>query len=207
MAIDPSVPAGPIPGENFTSDTKNYAWHRPPDYTNLNEAFEFAVEQVLDEDTAVSIITMLEMGTPVVPIVDMIVTAGIGGGKWTPDYAMILSGPLAHVICLMARRYGIEDIRLGTTDGKKRPKTKAYFDAFKKVDSDLAGESAEDIASALGVAGDGKGAVVPGTSPGSNIPSTGLGGMPTPPAEGSTDDQPVSPEGEQAAMLGQAEGL
>ena len=33
---------GPIPGENFTSETKNYPWHRPPEITDYDEALEFA---------------------------------------------------------------------------------------------------------------------------------------------------------------------
>lgn len=212
------IPNGPIPGENFTSDTRNYPWHRPPEYTNLDEAFEFLVESVLDEDASIGIITMLEMDTSVCVIVDMILTAGIGNGKWTVDYAMIMAGPLSHVICMMGRRYGIEDIVLGTRIGKQKPPTKAYFDAIQRVNSDRAEQTGEDLAASMGLAGDGEGAgmetpeapAAPAEgqpAPGPAGPTTGIGGAPAAPAIPGppTDTQPVSPEGEQAAMLGQTE--
>ena len=34
--FDPAQPSGPIPGENFTSDERNYPWHRPPEYTDMD---------------------------------------------------------------------------------------------------------------------------------------------------------------------------
>ena len=34
--FNPAQPSGPIPGENFTSDERNYPWHRPPEYTDTD---------------------------------------------------------------------------------------------------------------------------------------------------------------------------
>ena len=31
----------PIPGENYTAETKNYPWHRPPDIVDYDEAIDF----------------------------------------------------------------------------------------------------------------------------------------------------------------------
>lgn len=197
MAID--VRDGPIPGENYTSDTKNYPWHRPPQFTNMNEAFEYIVEQIAEEEVSTSILTMLEIGVPVSRLVDMLLTAGIGGGKFTVDYALLMAGPLSHVICLMARRMDVE-VDLGVNKKLKVP-MKASFDALEKARemgaTDESGEVGADIASAMGLGGAPEGATQeqapagpapsglmgasaapPAAAP--QAPSTGLGGAPAP---------------------------
>jgi hypothetical protein len=80
---------GPIPGENFTSDTKNYPWHRPPQHTELDDAIEDAYKTLLEKNASVSVITLLELGVSAAQIADMFCTSGIGKGKWTVDYASL----------------------------------------------------------------------------------------------------------------------
>ena len=37
------TPKAPIPGANYTSDTRNYPWHRPSDITTYDEAVSVLV--------------------------------------------------------------------------------------------------------------------------------------------------------------------
>lgn len=187
MAI--KITDAPIPGENYTSDTKNYPWHRPPQFTDMNEAFEYIIEQIAEEDVSQAMMTMLEIGVPVSRVTDMIITAGIGGGKFTVDFALLMAGPLSHVICLMARRLDIE-IDLGVNKKKKLP-TKAFFDALERDQragkEDEAGEVGADIAGAMGLGG-GAPSAAP-QPPAAKPPVGGLAGapapsQPTPPAAG-----------------------
>lgn len=122
---------GPIPGENYTSDTKNYPWHRPPEHTNLDSAIEEAFKKLTDEDAAQGVLTMVEMGADIATITDMFVTSGIGAGKWTPDFAILMAGPVSHIIYMMAKAYGL-DCDLGIYE-KKKPITKAFFDMKMKI--------------------------------------------------------------------------
>lgn len=198
----------PIPGENYTSDTKNYPWHRPPQFASMNEAFEYLVEQLAEEDVSSSIITMIEIGVPVSRIVDMIITAGIGGGKFTVDYAILMAGPLSHVICLMARRMDVE-ADLGVKKKNKMP-TKALFDALDRDErmgnAEDAGTAGADIASGLGIAG------APPSAPSEPIPAgpapSGLmGASPAPAAPGGLAGAPApapsvpSPEAPQEEVM------
>lgn len=194
MAI--SITDAPIPGENFTSDTKNYPWHRPPQFTSMNEAFEYIVEQIGEEDVSTSIMTMLEIGVPVARLVDMLLTAGIGGGKFTVDYAILMAGPLSHVICLMARRMDIE-VDLGVNKKRKAP-TKAFFDALERSqNSDEAGQVGADIAGSMGLGGTPEGA--PQEPVPAGPPATGLMGAPAaPPA--APQEAPMAPAPEEGMM-------
>ncbi len=134
---------GPIPGENFTSDTKNYPWHRPPDVTDLDQAIELSFKKLMSKDTSVSVLTMLEMGVNIATVTDIFVTGGISKGKWTPDFALLLAGPVAHIIYLMAKGYGLEP-NLGVDNNFTAP-TKSFFDKMKKIDESKAKSAVEGI--------------------------------------------------------------
>ena len=45
----------PIPGGNFTSDTKNYAWHRPPDLVDYDEAVSYMIDKI-DEPEQIELV-------------------------------------------------------------------------------------------------------------------------------------------------------
>lgn len=107
--------SGPIPGENFTSDTKNYPWHRPPEYTDLDKAIDACAKQLMAPKSARGLLTMIEMGLDIVTITGIFVMSGIGAGKWTPDFALLLVGPVSHIIVLMCEGRGI-DYELGLND-------------------------------------------------------------------------------------------
>jgi hypothetical protein len=134
---------GPIPGENFTSDTKNYPWHRPPEITDLDEAIEASFKKMTDDDNAVGLLTMMEVGVPIVQIADMFATSGIAAGKWTPDFALLLAGPLCHILYLMAKGYGV-DCELGLEKTTK-PLTKSFLEGAKRIDAKRAAKAMDEI--------------------------------------------------------------
>ena len=105
--IDDSIPTGPIPGANYTSDSKNYPWHRPPDITDLDEAIEHIFVRLVDTDAGKRYMSLIEVGTTISTITDIVVTLAVGRGKITPDYALLLAGPVARMLEIMAKSYNI----------------------------------------------------------------------------------------------------
>lgn len=134
---------GPIPGENFTSDTKNYPWHRPPEFTDLDTAIEMTYKKFTDEEIGFNLLTMIEMGSDLCTIADMYVTAGIGAGKWTPDFAMLLAGPVVHILYLMAKGYDLDPV-MGFESKEKIP-TAAFFKTLTKIDKNKAKKSNDKV--------------------------------------------------------------
>lgn len=123
---------GPIPGENFTSDVKNYPWHRPPEVSDLDQAIELCSKRLTNPDLLPKIITMIEIGMPLVKIADTFVTAGIGAGKWTVDMAIMLAGPVTHMLIILAKGYGIKNYNTGL-DKKKKMVTSVFFNRMKEL--------------------------------------------------------------------------
>lgn len=111
----PLMPEGPIPGENFTSDTKNYAWHRPPEITDMDTAIEASVKQLSSQTGAYGVLNSLAGGLTVVKAAELFVMSGVSKGKWTPDFAILLAGPVAKMIEIMAKDAGI-DFKMGLDD-------------------------------------------------------------------------------------------
>lgn len=133
---------GPIPGENFTADTKNFPWHRPPQYTNLDDCIDAIIQKILDEEASDSFLTMIEMGFTIVDVSQLIVQSGIGKGLWTTDMGILLAGPVAHILVIMARGYGL-DFDLGVDPTDKSPTT-AFFRSASKIDPEKAQAVAEE---------------------------------------------------------------
>lgn len=133
---------GPIPGENYTSDVKNYPWHRPPEFTEPDEAIEYLAKIMTDENGSFAIIGMLEAGIDVLSIAHMIIMKGIGSGKWSVDLGLLLAGPIAHIVILMARGYDL-DYDIGFSGPPKGP-TSVFFREAKRVDRQKAKEAGKE---------------------------------------------------------------
>jgi len=102
------VPSGPIAGENYTSDWRNYPWHRPPDITNVDAAIEFIADHISESDEGLQYMSYLKVGVSVAAVTDMILTLGIADGKWSIDFAILIAGPVARLVTIMAKGYDIE---------------------------------------------------------------------------------------------------
>jgi len=124
---------GPIPGENFTSDTRNYPWHRPPEHNDLNSAMEEVIEKLMDPKTEKGLMVAMELDMDIATMTDIIVTQGMAAGKWTPDFALLLAGPTARLLELMANKNGIK-YKTGWEDKTEIPdaETLKYYAKYKK---------------------------------------------------------------------------
>lgn len=82
--------SAPIPGESLTSEPKNMAFERPPEFTKLEDATEFVWHRLTQPRFAQQTFAQLEKGAPVEAVVRPILFGGFATGKWTPDLAMLM---------------------------------------------------------------------------------------------------------------------
>ena len=114
----------PIPGENFTSDTKNYPWHRPPEYTDYDEAIDYVLTVVSEEPQIATAMSLLAGGISLPTVVDMIITGRIANGYVVIDLVILIAGHIARFLEIMAMSYDIE-VSMGKDDEVPVP-TPAY---------------------------------------------------------------------------------
>lgn len=94
----------PIPGENYTADTRNYPWHRPADFDNFNDVVDHLIS-TLEKPTGVSLVySMLDLDVPISGIVTALLLQSISKGRIHIDMAILAAGPLARHIEIFAKK-------------------------------------------------------------------------------------------------------
>ena len=104
MKINPSPKFdGPISGENFTADTRNYPWHRPPEITGFNEGVTRLIKNMDEEREMQLIYSLLELDIPVAIITSNMLMRNIAKGIIPIDLAVLMAGPVARYIEILAK--------------------------------------------------------------------------------------------------------
>ena len=107
-STNPKIPDAPIPGANYTSDTRNYPWHRPPDLHSTDDILEYAMKQLTETDSGMVYMSLIESGVTITAITDIILTLGISKGKFSIDFAVLSAGPIARLLEILAKSYDIK---------------------------------------------------------------------------------------------------
>lgn len=138
---------GPIPGANFTSDTRNYPWHRPPELHNYDAVVDYYMEKINEEETQDLVLSLLEMKIPLTAVVSMMLKQGIGKGKLGIDMAILTAGPIARYLSIIADeqnikyRTGIEKRKIKVTPALLR----AALGQIEKADQSDEEKTSEDM--------------------------------------------------------------
>lgn len=120
------INSGPIPGANMTSDTKNYPWRQPPKYADVNDAMDFLAKKITKFKVANGLLTMVELGIPVVSVAQVVLMQGVAEGMWTVDFALLLCGPLCRMIELICIGFDV-DYELGIEEDMDDFNTADFF--------------------------------------------------------------------------------
>ena len=102
-----------IPGEEFTSDSRKYAWHKPPQYSNFDDAFEYFIDEVLGNNKRLlSAVLMAKNGFSAVALIQNLMVQSVGKGKISPDMSLLIAGPLYKTLVRLFDVHG-EDYLTG----------------------------------------------------------------------------------------------
>lgn len=142
MLINRETLDGPIPGENFMADTRNYPWHRPPEYSHPDEFLAYTYKTFKRPHTMGGLETLLSSGVTVTTMTDMFLSRSIMDGLITVDFAIMLAGPVAKAIELMAVQLGV-DYSMGFEDTVEIPTKENVQRLAKMIQEDTPEE--EDL--------------------------------------------------------------
>jgi len=99
----------PIPGENLTQDTRGYAWHRPPQFPDFDDALEYFIDTVLgDRERLLAGITLVGSGVSAMSALNTVLLNMVGAGKITPDMSLMIAGPAYKIFTNALDAMGIE---------------------------------------------------------------------------------------------------
>ena len=104
---------GPIPGENHLSSKKNYPWHSKPEITDIDDAIEESIKILFSKRASKNYMTLMELGYPIAGLTSLFLMLGVSKGKWSIDFALLLAGPVSHILKIMGDAAGVP-YKMGT---------------------------------------------------------------------------------------------
>ena len=98
----------PIPGQSLTDEPQNFAWERPPEIVDPNEAIKFHMDRLSEKPVVESVMFLMELGYPVDILTRSMLTASVGEGIHSIDVSLIAAPVIEKELSYMARTAGIE---------------------------------------------------------------------------------------------------
>lgn len=99
-----SVISGPIPGESWTTPPKSMPYEHPPQFTKLEDAMKFLMNQMLEPQYLKQLLGLMDAGMSIEAVARTILFAGFTSGKWTPDLGMLMYKPLMVSLLAIAHK-------------------------------------------------------------------------------------------------------
>lgn len=123
----------PIPGQSLTTKLGNYPWQQPPQFNTVEEASDWYIARLTDEEFIDDIIDNMELGIPLTDIANALQINGVMQGIHTIDVGMLVIPVIMEVLAYMGDLYDIE-YDMGTKLAKdERPSGSSIQLALKKV--------------------------------------------------------------------------
>ena len=93
----------PVPGQSLTGEPNKWAWEKPPQMTNVDEALVFVMEKIQNSPpTQKNYDKIITMGMPIESITNTIALGGFIEGLWSVDVLELLKPPLMASLMLYA---------------------------------------------------------------------------------------------------------
>jgi hypothetical protein len=98
----------PIPGQSLTDEPNNFAWERPPEITDPDEAVVFHLDRLSEKPIVDSVLHLLQMGFPVDVLTRSILTGAVGSGMHSIDVSLLISPVIEEEIAYMGTTAGVK---------------------------------------------------------------------------------------------------
>jgi hypothetical protein len=107
----------PIPGQSLTSNPENNVWQRPPQYPTVEEAVNYYMQLLLNEDYTSDLLDVIEMKIPLTAIANSLQLGSVMTGKHTVDVGLLCLPVIIEILITMAELSNV-DYFIGTEDEK-----------------------------------------------------------------------------------------
>ena len=93
----------PVPGQSLTGEPNKWAWEKPPQMPNVDEALVFVMDKLQNSpETQKNYDKIITMGMPIESITNTIALGGFIEGLWSVDVLELLKPPLMASLMLYA---------------------------------------------------------------------------------------------------------
>tara|TARA_R100001443_G_scaffold20635_2_gene32786 strand:+ start:9921 stop:10418 length:498 start_codon:yes stop_codon:yes gene_type:complete len=131
---------GPVPGQGMTAELKSRPWFNPPQYNTVEEALEFYLDRLVNQQQSSSLFAVIEKGLPLTTLSETITTGGVMQGVHTVDIAFLINPLLVEFMKGMCE---VANIKY-TLDGSVPKEDQVNMRALKEVIKSKV-EQSEDV--------------------------------------------------------------
>ena len=101
--------SGPIPGQSLTTPPKNFAWERPPEITDPEEAMQMHLTRISQPDMLEAVFDAIDLqDLDIQTVTTGIIRGAVASGVHSIDVGMMVAPVLHEFIKQAARSIGIE---------------------------------------------------------------------------------------------------
>lgn len=145
MVDTPSVSFDrPIPGQSLTSELGNAPWQQPPQYSTVEEALEFYIPRLTNQEFLDNLFDVMETGIPLTTIASAMQSSGVMSGKHSLDVGILIIPVLVETMAYLADESEVE-YKLGSGMGIDNSKpTDTRIALATKMAKEKLGEETEE---------------------------------------------------------------
>ena len=107
MTLQNTILTGPVAGQSLTENYKNERYNRPSDITDPNDAIRFHIDNLSEEKPVVNTIKILELGMPIKPLTETILTTAVMEGVHSLDVSLTIAPVIYDYIKTIADKAGV----------------------------------------------------------------------------------------------------
>ena len=140
----------PIPGQSLTDEPKNFAWERPPEISDSNEALRYHIEKLSDPEVLEDMYTLIELGYPLRPLAESMLSVAVMEGIHSVDISLSLTPVLFNQLIEIAEEADLTyKTGLEPDDEGKEEKQKDKLEALlrkelNKMEDEIGAEGYDD---------------------------------------------------------------
>lgn len=120
---------GPIPGQGMTAELNSRPWLNPPQLNTVEEALEFYLDRLTNQQQSSSLFAVIEKGLPLTTLAETISTGGVMQGIHSIDVAFLINPLLVEFMKGMCE---VADIKY-TIDSTVPKEDQVNMRALKEV--------------------------------------------------------------------------
>ena len=98
----------PIPGQSLFSTPGDSPWERPSELNTVDEALSFYFNSMRDPEIIDDLMTVVDMGIPLAPIVKTMYMSSVMRGLHNLDVGLIVAPVLSEFLAAVAKSYDID---------------------------------------------------------------------------------------------------
>mgnify|MGYP003632097784 CR=1 len=97
-----------IPGQSLTAEPKNAPYENPPELTTPEDAVEWHLDRLLEDDKFSSLLDAMELGMDVVTLTEGLLRGAVLNGQHSVDISLIIAPVIHEFIKSAAEQSGVD---------------------------------------------------------------------------------------------------